>query len=211
MLNSAQTQILPILRELLPHGVVHDEYRITIITSPSPFEMLAIAEKLPESPVSVQVEVQILSRNAPQIKSTSWVANRQSAESRKHCESNEVLLMGEDGLITEGLSSNFAVVTIDGVILTAPKTMVLSGTMMRLVRAASIELNIPIREECPSIHKLGEYATPFITSTSRGLLPIHTILLSNGTILKFETDHPVIKILQDQIHKLLITRSTSLH
>jgi branched-subunit amino acid aminotransferase/4-amino-4-deoxychorismate lyase len=115
-------------------------------------------------------------RTAPDIKSTSWIQERKSLEAMKDTEYNEVLLV-DNGLVYEGLSSNFAVITDKGTLQTAPNTLVLAGTVMAMIKEVAAELGIGIEEDCPDIKGVGSWRAAFITSTSRLLLPISQLCI----------------------------------
>lgn len=96
-------------------------------------------------------------------------------EDTKSPESNEVILSDDSGYLYEGLSSNFFVIHPDGCLQTAPLTEVLPGTVMKRVlenwKYSEIVFDKVKGEDVERC--LGA----FITSTSRLILPIHTIIL----------------------------------
>lgn len=95
---------------------------------------------------------------------------------------NEVVLLSPDGNLLEGLSSNFAVITNANVILTAPPTLVLPGTILKAVKHVVDSSHLTWKEECPDLAKRTEWKAAFITSTSRLLLPVDRIDLPDGYI-----------------------------
>lgn len=96
-------------------------------------------------------------------------------EDEKLPESNEVILSDDSGYLYEGLSSNFFVIRSDGCLQTAPLTEVLAGTIMRRVLEKWKYSEI-VFEKARGEDALG-WRGAFITSTSRLILPIHTIIL----------------------------------
>lgn len=121
-------------------------------------------------------------RATPNIKSTTWIQERKALEARKGTEYNEILLV-DNGLVYEGLSSNFAVITDKGTVRTAPNSLVLAGTVMAMVKEISAELGIGVEEECPNIKDIGSWRAAFITSTSRLLLPISQLCIDGYSTL----------------------------
>lgn len=87
--------------------------------------------------------------------------------------SNEIILFDKSGRLYEGLSSNFFIINSDGLIQTAPPSDVLLGTVMKhLIQLQEKEIIF----EHPSIYEIDDWLGAFITSTSRLLLPIDTII-----------------------------------
>lgn len=116
-------------------------------------------------------------RSDPTIKSTKWIEDRKTLKDLiKGTDHNEVLIIDETSHeILEGLSSNFGVLTKDGRMVSAPDSMVLPGSVMKLMKEACKDMGIPINEKCPNIDEAGEWQAAFITSTSRLVLPITEI------------------------------------
>lgn len=78
----------------------------------------------------------LLCRGMPRVnakaKDSEWVRQRKAWEASKPADVNEVLLVSPDGLLLEGLTSNFFVLSADGAMQTADEG-VLSGTVRELV------------------------------------------------------------------------------
>lgn len=195
------------------------DYRITIIVDPpingnSTFKMVAKAERLPIQKSGAQVEIMKSSRSCPDIKVTSWVMERQAVEEAKLPDSDEVLIVDDDE-IPEGLSSNFALILmINGemCLLTAPRERVLEGTIMELVKSVVSQMDtITLIEKCPTISDLITCSAAFITSTSRLILPIDTILSTNHeTISLTSSTNKILEEISSNVIKLLISRSIPL-
>ncbi len=80
-------------------------------------------------------------------------------------------LLHRDGFLTEGSNSNlFAVV--NGVVLTPPAEMVLSGVTRDLVLRLAAVNGVPAREEPLPIAAMSRWEECFITSTSRHVMPV---------------------------------------
>jgi hypothetical protein len=65
-------------------------------------------------------------------KDSEWVRQRQALEQQQPPDVNEVILMGPDGSLTEGLTSNFFVVSAAGEVVTANEGA-LNGTVREVV------------------------------------------------------------------------------
>lgn len=83
----------------------------------------------------------------------------------------EALLKDEKGFLTEGSKSNLFFVKGDTV-YTAPKEVVLVGTMRKYVLKVCESLMIPVVYEPVSYDSLSEYDAAFLTGTSIKVLPI---------------------------------------
>lgn len=112
-------------------------------------------------------------RHNATVKDSLWVADRQPLENPKF---NEVLL-SENGEIYEGLTSNFACI-LNGKLLTSPLNNVLPGTVLKLALEICKKLEIPVEFRNPKISEIHEWEGAFITSTSRLILPIDEITIS---------------------------------
>ncbi len=157
---------------------------------------------LPDPPSYCSVlAVNASTRSNPGIKATSWIRERQTLVALKGEKYNEVLLVNNEGLIYEGLSSNFGVIKA-GCLLTAPDSVVLPGTVMQLVKQSCNALGIPVIEQCPNIEDVHSWQAAFITSTSRLLLPVYQLDYNNQYI-SFQQDCSIIKMLQEQVDKLI--------
>ena len=92
-------------------------------------------------------------------------------------ESNEIILSDGEGMLYEGLSSNFFVIRSDGSLQTAPKDSVLVGTVMKKVLNVWKYSEIIFKH--PKIEEVDTWKGAFITSTSRLILPIHCIIVGD--------------------------------
>ncbi|KAL6079655.1 putative Aminotransferase class IV [Balamuthia mandrillaris] len=116
-------------------------------------------------------------RSDPQLKSSAWLKARQSYENLlQEGEEEGLMAHGEEGQLSEGLSSNVFVILKNGTIQTAPDDMVLKGTMRKLVIDTCTIHNIPLVQQAPTLSSaLDSWDSVFITSTTRIALPIGEI------------------------------------
>ncbi len=94
---------------------------------------------------------------------------------------NEILMIDAEGRFLEGLSSNFFAVR-GGVIYTAEGN-VLAGITRKFILEIIAELDIPVILEGYPVKELNRMEEAFISSTSRGVLPVSHIdemLVGNG-------------------------------
>jgi branched-chain amino acid aminotransferase len=110
-----------------------------------------------------------LQRPAPRVKDTHFISTAQSAYRDLPAGVHEALMLGEDGAILEGLSSNFFAVR-EG-ILHAENERALPG----ITRGVVLELAkglLPLATGSVRVDQLRELSEAFLTSVSRGVLPV---------------------------------------
>ena len=112
-------------------------------------------------------------RENPRAKRTAFI--RVGEEFRRELPpgTNECLLVGEDGRILEGLSSNFFA-WLRGELWTAEQG-VLAGLIRARVLEAARALGLPVRLEGLPQTALPELQEAFITSSSRLILPVRQV------------------------------------
>ncbi|ORZ34391.1 aminotransferase [Catenaria anguillulae PL171] len=127
-------------------------------------------------------------RGNAQAKDSKWVADRKPlAQLMADGSINEVLL-SHNGVVFEGLSSNFFTIVPNPTISsksdvlihqyqvqTAPLTDVLTGTILRLVIQVCEELGVPVQYQHPRLDQAAEWKAAFVTSTSRLVCPLSRI------------------------------------
>ena len=161
----------------------HPESRIRVTFSPpelfasvEPFEPLP--DRLYEDGAwCVTVPLQ---RDVPQAKDTRFLSSAQGAYRELPAGVHEGLLVGEDGALLEGLSSNvFAV--MDGVLRTED-TRALRGTTRALVLELARGI-VPVSLEAIRTSDLGRAAEVFLTSVSRevlGVIRVDDVTIGRG-------------------------------
>ncbi len=111
-----------------------------------------------------------LQRPNPQAKQTSHLITATRLKSTYEENINEILMVSPEGIIQEGLSSNFYAV-LNGTIWTANQGVLL-GTIRSVVLDLAISEGIPVVYEGVNLANRTELDETFITSTSRSILPI---------------------------------------
>jgi branched-subunit amino acid aminotransferase/4-amino-4-deoxychorismate lyase len=108
-------------------------------------------------------------RENPRAKDTRFIATAQGAYDRLPAGVEEGLLLGDDGAVLEGLSSNFFGV-VDGVLRTEEARALAGVTRSLVIEVAEgllpVERRAVLRDELPRV------AEAFVTSVSREVLPI---------------------------------------
>jgi branched-chain amino acid aminotransferase len=160
------------LIELADYGDVR--FRVTVpratpdrlILSAEPFRPLAPA--VFEQGVRV-VLVREASRHNPQAKTTGWQIDRQAIEQALPEGMFTGVLVGTEGELLEGLSSNFYAI-LDGELWTA-SSGVLPGIAQQIVLIAA-EGVLPVRREPAREADIPHLSDAFISSASRGIVPV---------------------------------------
>jgi len=118
----------------------------------------------------VRVETVGIERKSPRIKSTAFIG--QSDQERKHIAQAGIFeaLMVRNGRILEGMTSNFFYVR-DGVLFTAQRDVLLGVTRRTVIRVAR-RCGIEVRYSSLMLNRLSALSEAFITSSSRGIVPV---------------------------------------
>ncbi len=111
-------------------------------------------------------------RENPHAKDTRFIATAFAAQRGLPAGVHEGLLVAEDGAILEGLSSNFFAVR-NGELRTE-ETRVLAGVTRSLVLEVAQGL-LPVQQRAVTRDEVDRVSEAFITSVSRGLLPVVAI------------------------------------
>ncbi|TNJ30494.1 PyridoxaL 5'-phosphate dependent protein [Giardia muris] len=171
--QSLRSQIIIATRCILKH--VEGDARIYVRVNPfvAKDHILIFGERLPMLSECGRGIIADGLRNTPSTKDLSWAHERQTLERLLGPGVDEVLLT-HDGLVSEGLSSNFFVIR-KGVVYTAPVGAVLAGTMRETILKILKTESIPLREETPRLSEYTNWDECFISSTSRGILPFSAL------------------------------------
>lgn len=149
--------------------------RLTLALENGSGELFLIVDRLVvPPPTAYQQGVPVLTaqmkRNQPEAKLTSFIDQSSHVRQAQLTKVNEVLMVDEDGWILEGISSNFFAVR-DGAIWTAG-----AGVLLGITRAQVVELAdkcaLPVHFEAVHISHLPLLDEAFISSSSRGVLPV---------------------------------------
>ena len=118
----------------------------------------------------VRVETTSIQRNNPRAKSTAFISV--SEAERKHIAESGIFeaLLVKNGKILEGMTSNFFYV-IDGVLFTAQRDILLGVTRTMVVGAAR-RRGREVRFRALELSQLPAVKETFITSSSRGIVPV---------------------------------------
>jgi len=129
----------------------------------------------------VAVVTRSMHRENPKAKSTLFIHKAEEAKSIMRGGVNEILMVSEEGNVLEGLSSNFFAI-LGGSVWTAQEG-VLFGVTRSMVLDVINDLQIACTLEALTARDLDNLEEAFITSASRGVLPVvkvDDILVGSG-------------------------------
>jgi branched-subunit amino acid aminotransferase/4-amino-4-deoxychorismate lyase len=174
--NLLKQQIVKILETGLKLDDSTEETKITILITweIDNFDISIHFSDLGSIPPKNSLSIEMIpgSRSHITAKDSEWIRYRKLIESmKKDKKSNEIVLVDQEGLANEGLSSNFFVVMKDNSIWTA-NDGIISGTVRSLILKVCEELNINVVFKSPQVNEIKNWKEIFISSTSRLLLPI---------------------------------------
>ena len=175
------------LRQLIEESGFGDvRFRITVPRE-SPDRLILSCEPFKPLPASVfeqgirVVLIREAARHNPEAKTTEWQVDRQAIEAALPKDVFTGILVSGEGDLLEGLSSNFYAI-MDGALWTAGAG-VLPGIAQQIVLEVAPEV-LPVRREAPREAAIPRMAEAFVTSASRGIVPVVQIdetTLGNGT------------------------------
>jgi branched-chain amino acid aminotransferase len=108
-------------------------------------------------------------RHNPVAKTTAWMSQRREATRDLPPETYEAILLNENGELLEGTSSNFYAV-LDGELRTAGEG-ILNGISRQALLACLGDF-LPLRLEAVHLDDVPRLREAFLTSSSRGVIPI---------------------------------------
>lgn len=144
----------------------------------------------------VRVITRRLQRSNPKSKATNFINTAGDIRGKLPTGVHEVLMTGRDACILEGLSSNFFAIA-NGEIWTAEEG-VLNGITRSIVLEIIRRLKIPFHMQGLLVQDLTGIQEAFLTSTSRGVLPISQI---DGHPLTEKIPGPLTSVLATEFQK----------
>lgn len=148
-------------------------FRISVPADAPSDMILSIEPFQPPSPALIERGVRCTTsaavRRHPGSKSSEWMHRRQALESKQPAGIYETFLLDPIGNLLEGASSNVYAIR-DGELLTASSGM-LAGVSRMIVLEISQNI-IPVRSEAPNMGDLHRFCEAFLSSSSRGIIPV---------------------------------------
>ena len=148
--------------------------RLILDTSVEPGTIYVLLQELPSLPEDmyrsgVHLELSRTSREKPSLKRTTFI--QETALERKQLgEGIYEILLTEKGRILEGMTSNFFYVR-DGMLCTAGRGVLIGVTRQTVIALARRD-GIKVGNRALRINELTSITEAFITSSSRGIVPV---------------------------------------
>lgn len=170
-----RAQLRTALRQVITEsGFGVSRFRITVPRATPDQPILSVEPFHPPAPEVYErgircVTVSDQQRANPAAKTTGWMTQRRSVQDAFPPGVSEGLLVSDDGYLLEGLGSNFYAIR-DGVLHTAGEG-VLAGISRLVVYEIAPDI-VALSPEPVSVDDVSRLAEAFITSASRGIVPV---------------------------------------
>ncbi len=161
-------------------------FRVTVSAGAPDEFILSVEPFKPLAPEVYETGIRVITsaaanRENPSAKTTGWMHDRAALEAALPPGIFTAILMSEDGALLEGTSSNFYAI-LDGELRTAGEG-VLPGIAQQVVFEVAPSI-LPVRRDPVQIGDISRLEEAFITSASRGIVPVIEIdglAISGGT------------------------------
>jgi branched-chain amino acid aminotransferase len=171
---------------ILEAGYSNSRFRITVPHATPDRCIMTVEPYVPPADELVAKGVAVITvansaRHNAEAKTTDWMHDRNAIESSLPPGVYTALLCDQEGHILEGLSSNFYAI-LDGELRTAGSG-VLHGIAQQIVFVVAPSV-LPLRLEAIHMSDITKIEEAFITSSSRGILPVvrvDAVSLGDGT------------------------------
>jgi branched-chain amino acid aminotransferase len=149
-------------------------YRITVAPENPTQLLLAIEPFKPLAPDILQNGTRCITtpnsaRHNPEAKTTDWALRRVALQEAMPQGVYDTFLEDGEGFILEGLASNFYAI-VDGALHTAGSG-VLKGISQQIVLEIAPDI-LPVKLEAVHTRQISQLSEAFLTSSSRGIVPI---------------------------------------
>ena len=170
-----RTQLRANLREMIVNSNFPDvRFRISVPASAPDTLLLSIEPHQPPAPSLLLngarcITSEKASRRNPVSKASDWMHMRKQMQEAMPPGIYEAILKSAEGFLLEGMSSNFYAL-VEGRLYTAGAG-VLAGISRKIVLEVCQAI-VPLRLQAPTIDDLSNFTEAFLTSSSRGIVPI---------------------------------------
>ncbi|MGB0694048.1 MAG: D-amino-acid transaminase [Rhodospirillaceae bacterium] len=186
-----------VLRNRVSHGILYTQITRGVAPRDHAFPNPAVrpgfvswAKSKPDNPASVlQSGVKVKSQRdlrwaRRDIKSTSLLANVLMKQAALEDGGYESMQVDDDGMVTEGASTNFWMVDAEGTLVTRPlSNAILSGITRKRLIALAKDQGITVEERLFSLEEAKAAREVFFTSTTNFCMPVVQIddhVIANG-------------------------------
>lgn len=163
------------LRTLIDQsGYENCRFRITVPRK-DPASLIITLEEYAGVPQTVREQGVMLAtlpilRQNPRAKTNEWMLQRDAASNQIPPQAYQGIIVNEAGQLLEGFSSNFYAIH-DGTLYTADESLVLSGISRKIVLEVAPSV-LPVEQTPVTLADIASLDEAFITSTSRGVIPV---------------------------------------
>ncbi len=149
-------------------------FRVTVPKATPDTFILSIEPFKPLAPEIIAQGVRCITaansaRHNPAAKTTDWMHARTALANAMPPGIYDTFLLDENGMILEGLGANFYAI-LDGELRTAGEG-VLFGIAQQIVLEIAPPI-LPVRREAVSVSQIAHFSEAFLTSSSRGIVPV---------------------------------------
>ncbi len=189
---------------LLKNPVIENNIRISLVYDLTAIPTLLIYFIPSVYPTQTQRDNGVIlntlaaNRENPNAKVENRTLREQADKIMKETGCYEILLVNDEGYITEGSRSNIFFIKGD-TLYTPPLNLVLGGITRKVVINIAEGLEISLKEEQISIDHLTEFDSAFVTGTSPGVLPISII-----DDKRFNVNTPFLQLLIEEYNKVVV-------
>ena len=161
---------------ILESGFGDVRFRVSVPAAEPATALLSIEPYQPPSEAllrhGARCKTARITRQNPESKSSDWMRLRRGLEAEANDDAYEIILMDAEDRLLEGAGSNFYAI-IDGTLRTAGDG-VLPGISRRIALETSRDI-LPHRLDAPRIDEVESMQEAFISSSSRGIVPVVAI------------------------------------
>lgn len=170
-----RARLRSVLRQMIAEANYGDvRFRVTVPRQQPDTFILSVEPFAPLSPMLIEEGVRVITapnsaRHNAATKTTGWMQARKAISENLQSGIYDAILLDDKGDMLEGLASNFYAV-LHGELHTAGEG-VLPGIAQQIVFEVAPDI-VPMKREAANIGDLTNITEAFITSSSRGIVPV---------------------------------------
>lgn len=174
-LNLDRQRVRDALRQMIDEATYGDvRFRVTVSKADPDMYWLTIEPFSPPSQDIIQNGVRCITaansaRHNAEAKTTDWMHNRKALADAMPDGIYDTFLLDVDGNMLEGLGANFYAIMGDE--LRTAGEGVLKGISQQIVYEVAPDI-IPVRKEAVHVDEIPNFSEAFLTSSSRGIIPV---------------------------------------
>lgn len=136
-------------------------------------------------------------RENPNAKVSHQEIREKSNQLMKEHDVYEVMLLNQQGIITEGSRSNLFFVK-QGILCTPHHSLVLKGVTRQKIIDVALHSGIDVFESTFGINEISDFEALFITGTTPKILPVNSV-----DKVSFQVSHPLVQHLSKKYNQLI--------